>query len=256
MFDGRSTSARRRCPGMYERTISLYTFSKTYAMTGLRLGYVARAGRDAARPHEEGALLHREQRRLGRPVRRRRRARRIAGRASPTFRDELQARRELFYAGIRDACRAACFSGAAADGRVLRVPEDRSRHGCRPTASRSDSLSWAMTEYLISQGTIGCVPGVDFGANGEGYLRFCFARDRRELTGALESMRGAVQILDRLAVGQQLQQQLRVRNVAEDERARAGRLAHQRRRERDRILDPGDPDRARDRIPSASRATS
>jgi bifunctional pyridoxal-dependent enzyme with beta-cystathionase and maltose regulon repressor activities len=30
---------------------------------------------------------------------------------------------------------------------------------------------------------------VDFGANGEGYVRFCFARDRAELTGALESMR-------------------------------------------------------------------
>ncbi len=26
---------------MYERTISFYTFSKSYAMTGLRLGYVA-----------------------------------------------------------------------------------------------------------------------------------------------------------------------------------------------------------------------
>jgi aspartate/methionine/tyrosine aminotransferase len=29
---------------------------------------------------------------------------------------------------------------------------------------------------------------VDFGANGEGYVRFCFARDRAELAGALESM--------------------------------------------------------------------
>ena len=28
-------------PGMYERTIPLYTFSKSYAMTGLRLGYFA-----------------------------------------------------------------------------------------------------------------------------------------------------------------------------------------------------------------------
>jgi aspartate/methionine/tyrosine aminotransferase len=46
-----------------------------------------------------------------------------------------------------------------------------------------------MAEFLISKGRIGCVPGVDFGANGEGYLRFCFARDRRELTGAIESMR-------------------------------------------------------------------
>jgi aspartate/methionine/tyrosine aminotransferase len=41
---------------------------------------------------------------------------------------------------------------------------------------------------LISEGRIGCVPGVDFGAHGEGYLRFCFARDRKELTGALQSM--------------------------------------------------------------------
>ena len=45
-----------------------------------------------------------------------------------------------------------------------------------------------MAEYLISKGRIGCVPGVDFGANGEGYIRFCFARSRDELRGALESM--------------------------------------------------------------------
>jgi aspartate aminotransferase len=46
-----------------------------------------------------------------------------------------------------------------------------------------------MAEYLIKNGRIGCVPGVDFGQNGEGYMRFCFARERRELTGALDSMR-------------------------------------------------------------------
>jgi aspartate/methionine/tyrosine aminotransferase len=46
-----------------------------------------------------------------------------------------------------------------------------------------------MAEFLIARGRIGCVPGADFGANGEGYIRFCFARDRAELTGALESMR-------------------------------------------------------------------
>ena len=45
-----------------------------------------------------------------------------------------------------------------------------------------------MAEYLISKGRIGCVPGVDFGRTGEGYVRFCFARDRRELTGALGSL--------------------------------------------------------------------
>ena len=53
----------------------------------------------------------------------------------------------------------------------------------------TDSMSWRMVEYLIRNGRIGSVPGVDFGATGEGYVRFCFARDRRELTGALESMK-------------------------------------------------------------------
>jgi aspartate/methionine/tyrosine aminotransferase len=46
-----------------------------------------------------------------------------------------------------------------------------------------------MAEYLIKNGRIGCVPGVDFGPSGEGHLRLCFARDRAELTGALNSMK-------------------------------------------------------------------
>ena len=46
-----------------------------------------------------------------------------------------------------------------------------------------------MTEFLISKGRIGCVPGVDFGANWR-RLRALLLRARpEELTGALESMR-------------------------------------------------------------------
>ena len=52
------------------------------------------------------------------------------------------------------------------------------------------SPSWALTEYLIAEGRIGCIPGADFGPGGEGFLRFCFARDRAELEGALDSLRG------------------------------------------------------------------
>jgi len=40
VFDGEHVSIAS-LPGMYERTFPLYTFSKSYAMTGLRLGYVA-----------------------------------------------------------------------------------------------------------------------------------------------------------------------------------------------------------------------
>jgi aspartate/methionine/tyrosine aminotransferase len=45
-----------------------------------------------------------------------------------------------------------------------------------------------MAEFLIKRGRIGCVPGADFGQVGEGYVRFCFARERAELTGALAEM--------------------------------------------------------------------
>jgi aspartate/methionine/tyrosine aminotransferase len=56
-------------------------------------------------------------------------------------------------------------------------------------APATESVSWRMVEHLIGHGRIGCVPGADFGPHGEGYVRFCFARDRRELAGALESMK-------------------------------------------------------------------
>jgi aspartate/methionine/tyrosine aminotransferase len=57
-----------------------------------------------------------------------------------------------------------------------------------PEPDAPASPSWAMAQHLITRGRIGCVPGLDFGSAGEGYVRFCFARDRRELSGALESL--------------------------------------------------------------------
>ncbi|HWK11805.1 MAG TPA: pyridoxal phosphate-dependent aminotransferase, partial [Vicinamibacterales bacterium] len=186
IFDGAEHVSPASLPDMYERTISLYTFSKTYAMTGLRLGYVA--AKDAQlRERMKKALFYTASNvssvvqfgGIG--------ALEGSQDAVAQFRQELQARRDLFYEGIRAAA-GDVFSGAPPRGAFyafLRIdPSWTSPDGAKASAS------WAMTEYLISQGRIGCVPGVDFGANGEGYVRFCFARDRRELAGALESMRG------------------------------------------------------------------
>ena len=179
-------------------------------MTGLRLGYLAVADDGAARPDAEAAVLHDEQRVVGRPVRRDRRARRARRTWSRRIGRSSQARRDLFYAGI--AAPGGGLRRRAAGGRVLRVPAVRPglavtrnagalRHA-RSVTSQSPSLtgpgvgqgsslageSWAITEYLIARGRIGCIPGADFGPGGEGYLRFCFARDRRELAGALASL--------------------------------------------------------------------
>src|SRR4029079_9884056 len=102
------------------------------------------------------------------------------------FRDELQVRRDLFYAGIREHA-AGVLSGEPPKGAFYAFLKIDPRW-TPPAGTGGGSLSWGMAEYLISQGRIGCVPGADFGANGEGYLRFCFARDRKELQGALESL--------------------------------------------------------------------
>jgi aspartate/methionine/tyrosine aminotransferase len=184
IFDGEHVSAAS-LPGMYERTISLYTFSKTYAMTGLRLGYVA--AKDAGlRDRMKKALFYTASNvssvvqfgGIG--------ALEGSQAAVAEFRTELQARRDLFYQGIRENA-GDVFAGKPPKGAFyafLRINPD-----WRPPSGRlGESLSWTMTEYLIAEGRIGCVPGADFGAHGEGYLRFCFARDRRELAGALGSM--------------------------------------------------------------------
>jgi aspartate aminotransferase len=172
--------------GMYERTISLFTFSKSYAMTGLRLGYLA--AQDPALRERMKKVLFYTASNVASVVQ----FGGIGGLEGPqdsvrAFRDELKARRDLFYAGIRDAA-GHVFSGQPPRGAFyafLRISPDWKA----PAGIKTDSQSWAMTEFLISNGRIGCVPGVDFGANGEGHVRFCFARDRSELTGALDSMR-------------------------------------------------------------------
>ena len=92
----------------------------------------------------------------------------------------------MFYRGVADLG-SGIFTGAPPAGAFyafLKIDPDWTE-GSRDTPS----LSWRMTEYLIRNGRIGSVPGADFGANGEGYVRFCFARDRQELSGALESMK-------------------------------------------------------------------
>jgi aspartate/methionine/tyrosine aminotransferase len=173
-------------PGMYERTISLFTFSKTYAMTGLRLGYVA--AQDAKLRERMKKVLFYTASNVASVVQFGGIGALEGSQASVgAYRDELKARRDLFYRGIKDVA-LGTLSGEPPRGAFyafLRIdPEWRP-----PDGERGQSLSWAMTEYLISKGRIGCVPGVDFGANGEGYIRFCFARDRQELSGALDSMR-------------------------------------------------------------------
>jgi aspartate/methionine/tyrosine aminotransferase len=189
VFDGEHVSIAS-LPGMYERTIPLYTFSKSYAMTGLRLGYVAI--KDPTIRDRAKKILFYTASNVASVVQ----FGGIGALEGPQdciedFRVELRARRDLFYSGLEELS-GDVFAGrppAGAFYAFVRIDPKWTDDSSRPGRSAEGSLSWRMVEYLIKHGRIGCVPGVDFGANGEGYVRFCFARDRRELSGALQSMK-------------------------------------------------------------------
>jgi len=186
VFEGEHVSLAS-LPGMYERTIPLYTFSKSYAMTGLRLGYVA-IKNPTIRDRAKKVLFH------------------TASNISSVvqwggvgalegsqacieqFRTELRARRDLFYSSIGDAS-GGVFAGAPPAGAFYAFMKIDPAWTSEET---SPSISWRMAEFLIKHAKLGCVPGVDFGRAGEGYVRFCFARERRELSAALASMQQAL----------------------------------------------------------------
>jgi aspartate aminotransferase len=215
VFDGVHVSIAS-LDGMYARTVPVYTFSKTYAMTGLRLGYLAVA--DGALRGRVRKLLFFTSSNVSSVVQ-------YGGIGAlegsqevvEAYREELRARRDLFYAGLTGP--GSVFTGKPPAGAFYAfvrfdpnwreyarlkpcatleercaTPEDpRSTNrqiekSTNPRINKSNDESWAITECLIERGRIGCIPGADFGPGGEGYLRFCFARDRGELAGALASL--------------------------------------------------------------------
>jgi aspartate aminotransferase len=135
VFDGEHVSIAIAA-GMYERTIPLYTFSKSYAMTGLRSATWRSTIRRSAIARK-GAVLHRQQHRLGRAVRRigALEGRRTASRISAP---KLRARRDLFYRGIADL--GGDSSRKAAAGAFYAFL--RHRLARRPSRAGSGSISW------------------------------------------------------------------------------------------------------------------
>lgn len=172
-------------PGMYERTIPLHTLSKSYAITGLRVGYLAIKDK-TIRSRAHKVLLY-----TASNISSIAQYAAIGALEGPQdcidqFRAGLLERRQLFFDGIH-AKAGHVLSGKTSKGAFygfLKVdPSWQS-----PLGGDQPSLSWAMTEYLIKQGRVGCVPGADFGPKGEGYVRFCYARGIDELKGAIDAI--------------------------------------------------------------------
>jgi len=164
-------------PGMQERTIICDGFSKTYAMTGWRLGYGIMPAPLAERvelllTHSVGCTASFTQ---------------VAGIEAiqgPQERvDEVVAeyrrRRDALVDGLNAIPGVRCRKP---QGAFYVFPN---------VSSFGKSANW-LAEYLLEQAGVALLPGTSFGQNGEGYLRLCFANSMENILQALEQVKAAL----------------------------------------------------------------
>jgi aspartate/methionine/tyrosine aminotransferase len=172
VYDGEHCSIAS-IDGMYERTITVFTFSKSYAMTGWRLGYTV-----AAEPWMTGmrkTTLY-SSNGVSTPTQ-------WAGLAAfTTETDMLEAnraaylkRRDLLLAGLNELG-LTCEKPAGA-------------FYAFPDVTRVSSDSREAAEILLDRAQVATVPGVVFGEHGEGHLRFSFSTSIENIQAGLDSLR-------------------------------------------------------------------
>ncbi len=161
-------------PGMAERTITAFTFSKSYGMTGWRVGYltarepfmtglrklVLYSVNGVSTPSQWAALEA-----LALPEQD------IAKR-----RDEYRERRDLLVAGLNDLG-LECETPA---GAFYAFPSVRSIH----------KESRKAAAILLEKAHVATIPGTVFGAQGEGHLRFGYAISLQAIEDGLKALRG------------------------------------------------------------------
>jgi len=167
-------------PGMLERTILLSGFSKTYAMTGWRLGYAAlppklvepvvrlfvnsvsctalftqHAGIEALTGSQDSV---------------------------PKMVNEFKKRRDLIVRGLNQISEISCVLPKGAFYVFPNVK--RVGIGCEQLA-----------DILLNKAGVACLPGTHFGRYGEGYLRFSYATSLDKIKIALERIEKTVKEL-------------------------------------------------------------
>ena len=180
LYDGAEHVSIATLPGMAERTIVLDGFSKTYAMTGWRLGYAI-----VPRPLVEayGTLIINT----------------IS--CAPTFVqmgaveamtgpqepiaamvDEFRVRRDLVVDGLNAIPGVRCLSP----------------HGAFyvfPDISGTGLTGSELAHKLLHEAGVCVLAGTAFGHSGTGHIRISYANSRENLTEALSRIRGLVERL-------------------------------------------------------------
>ena len=159
--------------GMFERTITCFTFSKSYAMTGWRLGYAA-----ASEPWMTGlkkTTLY-SSNGVSTPTQ-------WAGAAAmkidpatlAEIRTQYKVRRDLMLAGLNEI--------------GLHCDPPAGAFYAFPDVSRISTDSREAAEVLLNRANVATVPGIVFGAQGESHLRFSFSTSIETIEAGLDSLR-------------------------------------------------------------------
>jgi aspartate/methionine/tyrosine aminotransferase len=178
VFEGGTATSIATLPGMRERTVICDGFSKTYAMTGWRLGYGIMPAALAERiglllTHAVGCTATFTQ---------------YAGIEALTGpQDEVDAtvaiyeeRRDVLVAGLNAIPNLHC-----------QMPQGA--FYTFPNVTAFGRSSDALADYLLDEAGVAVLPGTAFGPGGEGYLRLCFANSManiREALGRIEAALG------------------------------------------------------------------
>ncbi len=167
LFDEETHTSLGSLPGAEERTFSVYSMSKTYAMSGLRVGYVVIPQKNIL---ERVKKLVRCTINGVNSVAQWGAVAAVNGPQDATraMAREYQYRRDVLYAALEKAPYLKPFKPSGAFYLWAQITEDWPGY----QGTRDD---WSMTNYLIDQAGIGSSPGSAFGKAGEGHIRFAFS---------------------------------------------------------------------------------
>ncbi|MEO7970758.1 MAG: aminotransferase class I/II-fold pyridoxal phosphate-dependent enzyme, partial [bacterium] len=159
--------------GMFERTITIFTLSKSFAMTGWRLGYTV-----AAEPWMTGmrkTTLY-SSNGVSTPTQ-------WAALAAFTTESDMLETNRVAYKQRRDLL----LAGLNELGLTCEKPAGA--FYAFPDVSRVSRDSREAAEILLDRAQVATVPGVVFGPDGESHLRFSFSTSIETIEAGLDSLR-------------------------------------------------------------------
>ena len=163
-------------PGMKEKTIILDGFSKTYAMTGWRLGYgvlpvwlVEAVNKLMVNSNSCAATF--------------------TQRAAISALDGAQTEVDAMLAEFRERREAFCAALNRIPGFRCALPGGA--FYAFANVKGTGVASKELTDYLLNEAGVACLDGGSFGDHGQGYIRFSFANSMENLMEAARRMEAA-----------------------------------------------------------------